>query len=808
MGFFNGLGGFSPDGREYVISTETGRRTPAPWVNVIANPWFGTVVSESGNAYTWCENANTYRLTPWSNDPVGDVSGECLYVRDDDTGRYWSPTPLPATGRGPYITRHGFGYSVFEHSEDELRTELRTFVAIDAPIKFFKLRVRNLSNRPRRVSLTVACDVVLGNSRPVNAPYIVTEIEPTTGALLARNAYSSELPGRVAFLDSSEHYTVTGDRTEVLGRNGTNAAPACLERKRLSGRVGAGFDPCLALQVPIELAPGQERDVVVTFGSGRDQADARTLLHRFRGVNAARTAFSAVEEHWGRALGGLSVQTPDPALDVLANGWLLYQVLAARMWGRSGFYQSGGAYGFRDQLQDAMALVHSEPALLREQILRSAARQFREGDVQHWWHPPAGRGVRTRISDDYLWLPYAVCRYVGTMGDTGVLGERVAFLDGRLVNAEEDGYYDLPARSEETATLYEHCVRAIKHGLRVGPHGLPLMGSGDWNDGMNLVGDRGIGESVWLAFFLHDVLTRFVDVARMRDDQAFADECVTAAKSLRENIDRHGWDGAWYRRAYFDDGRPLGSATNDECQIDSLPQSWSVLTGLASPERAQMALDSLYRRLVRRKLRVVQLFDPPFDRSDLKPGYVKGYVPGVRENGGQYTHASVWAAMAFAAHGDGDRAWELFGILNPIRHGDSAEAIASYRVEPYVVAADVYTNPRHAGRGGWTWYTGAAGWMYRLIVESLLGLRREVDRLVITPILPDGWKEVRLRYRYYQSTYVIVVRDTGGPGPRTQRRVTCDGVIQNGDAIQLTNDGREHAVEIEVGGAAARTGAA
>jgi len=807
--FFNGLGGFSRDGREYVSTTGPGRRTPAPWVNVLANPWFGTVVSESGSSYTWCENANTYRLTPWNNDPVGDPSGECLYVRDEETGRYWSPTPLPAAGAAPYVTRHGFGYTVFEHVEDELRTDLRTFVAIDAPLKFFTLRIRNLSARARQLSVTAVCDVVLGNTRAVNAPYIVTEIEPTTGALLARNAYSSEMPGRVAFLDCSESArTVTGDRAEVLGRNGSSAAPACLERQRLSGRVGAGLDPCLAVQMPLKVGPGQEREVVITFGSGRDQADARTLLHRFRGVGDARVAFAAVEEQWSRALGAVSVETPDPALNVMTNGWLLYQILAARMWGRSGFYQSGGAYGFRDQLQDAMALVHSEPALLREQILRSAARQFREGDVQHWWHPPAGRGVRTRISDDYLWLPYAVCRYVSALGDTGVLGERVAFLEGRLVNAEEDGYYDLPARSEEAATLYEHCVRAIRHGLRFGRHGLPLMGSGDWNDGMNLVGDGGHGESVWLAFFLHDVLTRFVEIARMRDDLSFVDECRAAADTLRKNIDDHGWDGAWYRRAYFDDGQPLGSATNVECQIDSLPQSWSVMTGLASPERARLALDAVYRRLVRRPLRVVQLFDPPFDQSDLKPGYVKGYVPGVRENGGQYTHAAIWAAMGFAAHGDSARAWELFDMLVPIRHGDTPEAIATYRVEPYVVAADVYTNPQHAGRGGWTWYTGSAAWMYRLILESLLGLRREVDRLFVAPLLPSAWHELRIRYRYFQATYTITVRGVGGGDRQGVLRMTCDGVVQQGGFIELINDGGQHIVEVEVGGTAAQAGVA
>jgi cyclic beta-1,2-glucan synthetase len=795
---FNGLGGFSADGREYVITTSREQRTPAPWVNVLANPWFGSVVSESGGAYTWCENAQTYRLTPWHNDPISDPSGEATYLRDEEDGRFWSLTPQPAGGATPYVTRHGFGYSVFQHDEDGLATELCTYVALDAPIKFVSLKIRNASGRNRRLSVTALFELVLGTARSANAPHVVTEVEPTTGALLARNAYNGEFAARVAFLDCSEPArSVSGDRVEVLGRNGTHATPAFLGRARLSNRSGAGLDPCLAMQVPFELAPDQERELVFTFGSGRDTSDTRTLLHRFRGTAPARAALTAVQAYWTRTLGAVTVETPDVGLNFLANGWLLYQVIASRMWGRSGFYQSGGAFGFRDQLQDAMALAHTEPAVLREQILRSAARQFREGDVQHWWHPPQGRGVRTRISDDYLWLPYAVCRYVAALGDTGVLGENVAFLEGRAVKPEEDSYYDLPTRTDEVATLYEHCVRAIKNGLRFGSHGLPLMGSGDWNDGMNLVGDGGKGESVWLAFFLHDVLTRFTAIAKLRDDQAFAAQCVAEAAKLRENIESHGWDGHWYRRAYFDDGRPLGSASNDECQIDSLPQSWAMLAGVGTPERITEGLASLERRLVNRKLGLVQLFDPPFDASDMKPGYVKGYVPGVRENGGQYTHAAVWAVMAFAARGDRARAWELFGLINPIHHGDSPEAIATYKVEPYVMAADVYTNPQHQGRGGWTWYTGSAGWMYRLIIESLLGLRLEVDRLFVKPLLPDGWDGFRMRYRFRTTVYVIAVRKATGPSGAAVR-VVCDGEEQPGGFIPLHNDGKEHPVEVEI----------
>jgi cellobiose phosphorylase len=796
---FNGLGGFTPDGREYVITTTRQSPTPAPWVNVLANPWFGTVVSESGSAYTWCENAHSYRLTPWHNDPVSDTSGEAFYLRDEADGNFWSPTLLPAGGPSPYTTRHGFGYSAFEHTESGIATELRTFVATDAPLKFMLLKVRNLSGRARRLSVTGFFELVLGTSRSVNLPHIVTEVDPGSGGLFARNAYSNEFAKRVAFLDCSEHIrSVSGDRLEFIGRNGNLARPACMRRARLSGRVGAGLDPCLAMQVDLDLADGQEREIAFTFGSGRDLGDARTLLHRFRGTGPASSALEGVWSYWNRTLGAVNVQTPDASLNFLANGWLLYQTLAARMWGRSGFYQSGGAFGFRDQLQDAMALVHTEPAILREQLVRSAGRQFREGDVQHWWHPPMGRGVRTHISDDYLWLPYAVCRYVTALGDTGVLDESVRFLEGRAVKPEEDSYYDLPGRSEESATLYEHCVRAIKNGLRFGQHGLPLMGSGDWNDGMNLVGEHGKGESVWLAFFLYEVLSRFADIARLRNDVAFADRCTTEAAQLRDNIEKNAWDGEWYRRAYFDSGEPLGSSTNPECQIDSLPQSWSVLSHAGDPAHARQALESLDRRLVRRDLRLIQLFDPPFDKSDMKPGYVKGYLPGVRENGGQYTHAAVWAAMAFASAGDVDRAWEMFDIINPVRHGDSAAAIATYKVEPYVAAADVYTNPQHAGRGGWTWYTGSAGWMYRLIVESLLGLRREHDHLHIEPLIPGTWEGFDLHYRYYQSTYHIHVRNLGGDN-RAVARLLCDGVDQTDGTIPLHDDGQEHHVEVDVG---------
>ena len=723
---------------------------------------------------------------------MSDGSGEAFYLRDEQSGRFWSPTALPARGSGDYVTRHGFGYSSFEHTEAGIASELTTYVALDAPLRYTVLKVRNESQVPRRLSATGYVEWVLGDMRSKSGMHIITEVDPISGALFARNPYNTEFSGRVAFFNAdAATRSVTADRTEFLGRNGTLADPQALHRVRLSGKVGTALDSCAAIQVPFELLPGQEREIVFLLGlGGRRNADASSLVQKHGGRAAAREVLEAVHAHWDKTLGAVQIATPEASLDVIANGWLMYQTIACRMWARSGYYQSGGAFGFRDQLQDAMAMVHTEPQLLRDHIVLCCAHQFVEGDVQHWWHPPSDRGVRTHCSDDYLWLPLGVARYVTTTGDQTVLDEVVHFLEGRPVKPEEDSYYDMPARSAVTGSVYEHCVRAIRNGLRFGVHGLPLIGSCDWNDGMDKVGEEGKGESVWLAFFLYEVLQRFAEVADQRGDAGFAAECREEARKLAANVEQNAWDGEWYRRAYFDDGTPLGSHENEECQIDSISQSWGILSGAASKERVHGAMAQVDQRLVRRDFGLIQLLDPPFDKADLNPGYIRGYVPGVRENGGQYTHAAIWTVMAFAKMGEVEKAWELMRMINPVQHGSTPESSAVYKVEPYVVTADVYAVSPHVGRGGWSWYTGSSGWMYRLILESLLGLTRTADRLSLAPRIPAAWPGYTLTYRYGASVYTIEIKREGAAG------LVVDGALQPGADIRLEDDGRPHAVTL------------
>jgi cyclic beta-1,2-glucan synthetase len=798
--FFNGLGGFAEDGREYLIVLGKGQWTPAPWVNVIANPNFGFIVSELGSGCTWCGNSRENQLTPWSNDPVCDTAGEVFYIHDDDSNELWSPTALPIrVENSNYLIRHGHGYSRFEHSSHEIHSELLQFVSPDDPVKISVLTLTNTSHHTRKITVTAYVEWVLGASRTVTAAHIITERDPETGALFAYNPWDIEFGKRIAFADLCGQQTKwTGSRSEFIGRNGSLSAPASLlSGDGLKNRLGAGLDPCAAQQMSIQLAPNQKVEVVFLLGQGNDRVHANELVKRYRATKVA-TVFAQVQQSWQQVLGTVQVKTPDRELDLLLNGWLLYQTLSCRMWARAGFYQVGGAYGFRDQLQDSMALMVARPDLTRAHLLRAAARQFSEGDVQHWWHPPSGRGVRTHFSDDRIWLPYVTAQYLKVTGDAQVLEESVPFLEGAALTAAQDDAYYEPTQSTQAVSLFEHCARALDVSLKTGEHGLPLIGSGDWNDGMNRVGNQGKGESVWLAWFLMNTLNEFISIAQTRGEDERVNRWREHVQQLKKAVETQGWDGAWYRRAYFDDGTPLGSAANAECRIDSIAQSWGVISGAADPERARQAMNSVREYLIRYGDDLVLLFTPPFDKTERDPGYIKSYPPGVRENGGQYTHAAVWSVIAYAMLGEGEQAIDLLRMLNPIASTATRTGIYAYKVEPYVLAADIYSEPPHARRGGWTWYTGASGWFYRAAMEWALGLQVRGDKLVFAPCIPKVWRSYSMVYQHEQTRYEIEVENPNAV-TRGIAFIELDGERQTNDSVPLVNDEKVHQVRVVLG---------
>ena len=797
--FFNGVGGFSQDGKEYIINLREGNHTPAPWINVISNRGFGFLVSEVGGGYTWAENSRENKITPWSNDPVTDPLSEVFYLRDEKTGSYWTVTPMPVRGREDYTITHGHGYTTFDHTSHGLEQKLTEFVSIDESVKICIVKLRNISAASRELSVTYCTRPVLGVNDKITAQYITTSVNGKTGTLLAANSYNSDFPGRVTFIDTSEEArTYTGDMLEFTGLKGSFSEPEAMRRRELSGKVGAGLEPCAAMQVKISLAEGEEKDIVFLLGQAKSSDQAITIAGRYRSAIQAMGELDRVKQFWDERLGLIQVSTPDQSMDIMLNGWLLYQVVSCRLWSRSAFYQSGGAYGFRDQLQDVMAVAYNWPELMRKQILFHSEHQFIEGDVQHWWHTGADKGIRTRYSDDFLWLAYVTADYIRCTGDWAILDEVTHYLEDEPLDEGEDERYNIPRISEKKGTLYEHCIKAINNALKFGRHGIPLMGSGDWNDGMNTVGNKGKGESVWLGWFVYTTLKNFIPICRERRDDESAVKYESIAAEIAQNIEENAWDGSWYRRAYFDDGTPLGSVQNTECRIDAIAQSWSAISGVGRPHRVEEALNALENYLVDREEGIIKLLTPPFNESELEPGYIKGYVPGVRENGGQYTHAAVWAVMAFTKLGRGDRAWELFNMINPINHSRTPIECSRYKVEPYVMAADVYAVHPNLGRGGWTWYTGAAGWMYRVGLEHILGVKKEGNNLVFDPCIPKNWGEYTVKYRFGTSMYNILVKNQQGVN-KGVKSVAVDGNVCSDGKLMLLDDGGEHNVEVVMG---------
>lgn len=824
--FFNGWGGFSPGGREYRIMIKNGNHLPAPWINILANLRFGCLVSELGTGYTWWRNSRECKLTPWSNDPVLDPPGEVCYLRDEESGELWSATPSTAHTDLTYTIAHGRGFTCFRHFRHGIRQEMTVFVPLDDPVKVVRLRLQNSSAGRRHLSVTYYAEWVLGVQRQANASFIITEWDESARIMLARNAYQEVFRDATAFLGvypqpdaaawppasaeceaerkaaRADDLSWTADRSEFLGRNGTLENPAAMSRERLSGKTGPIYDTCGAVQAKLTLEPGAERTVYILIGCGQSRDAAVKLAQKYCQARVCDQAYELVREFWDGVLDQISVSTPGPEMDVLLNGWLIYQTLGCRMWARSAFYQAGGAYGFRDQLQDSLALLHSRPDLTRAQILLHAAHQYEEGDVQHWWHEETQRGIRTHFSDDLLWLPYAVGRYVDHTGDDSILDEAAPFLHSEPLPEGEHERYEPTQISIQSGTVFDHCLRAVDRALqRFGEHGLPLIGIGDWNDGMSIVGAEGRGESVWLGWFLCEVLNRFTDLCRRRGDVERAGRYRDARVKLASSLEEHAWDGQWYRRAFTDAGQWLGSIHNEECRIDAIAQSWSVISGAAPKEKALQAMQSFDRELVDRDLSVVRLLTPPFDRTDPSPGYIQGYPPGIRENGAQYTHGAVWSIIAWCRLGKGDKAFELFHMLNPLNHTRTSNEVRHYAGEPYVMAADVYTVDPRKAHAGWTWYTGAAGWMYQAGVEWILGLRRRGKRLYIRPCIPCEWPEFSVSYRFGSARYLITVknplRKSGGATALQidgRKVALMEQDVKEGPCVELYDDGQVHHV--------------
>lgn len=802
--FFNGLGGFSADGREYHTHMQQHQRPPMPWINVIANPNFGFQVSTLGSGFTWAENSRENQLTPWSNDPVTDPSAEVFYVQEQGSSELFSPTAQPINDGGHYSTCHGFGYSRFDHQAADIGMQLLQYVPVTDPVKISRLTITNHSATTRHFTVTAYTEWVLGRDRSSSSAFLQTRLHQDSQTMLVSNPWSTAFAGRIAFAalsqsnqDQSSVCALTdwtADRTGFIGRNGNLASPLALTSTQpLSKCSGAGLDPCTAMQLKLTLAPGESSELVFLLGQTSDSSSATALVQQYQQLDLDEV-LQQVKDFWLQKLNAVQVQTPDPAMNIMLNGWLLYQTIVCRLYARAAFYQASGAYGFRDQLQDSMALSFADPSFARQHLLKAAGRQFIEGDVQHWWLPHSGAGVRSRISDDKVWLVFACASYIQSSGDRAVLEEQLPFLQGPALTADQHDAFYQPMPSDHSASLFEHCARGLDLCIaQTGELGLPLMGSGDWNDGMDLVGAEGKGQSVWLGWLVLASIQLFLPFVP-EEEQDRANCWQLYAKKLTLALEQYAWDGDWYKRATFDQGSWLGSKLSPECKIDSIAQSWAVISEAARPDRAKAAMASVSQHLIKPEQGLALLFSPPFEFIEPNPGYIKGYPAGLRENGGQYSHAAMWAIFAFAKLDQAEKATELFSMLNPIQHALTAEAVARYQTEPYVVSADIYSVAPHNGRGGWSWYTGAAAWMYRSGIEAILGLSRKGQWLQFAPCIPAAWPGFSIRLSVAGTEYQLELLQHQPAAAVTLdgQDIAADPEFYNNGILQLPLDGKPH----------------
>lgn len=792
--FPNGFGAFACGGKEYEILLEGDNRPPAPWINVVSNSSFGFQISESGGGFTWSTNSRENKLTNWSNDPVSDRASEAIYILDEISGEVITPMSLGRSDRGGYKVRHGFGYSKFFHEEEFIEQELTVFTPLEESLKLWNLKLTNNSDKVKYLSLTYYVEWVLGTLKEQTNPYILTSYDNEHDCLFAKNIYTMNFQNNYSYLFSSETIIgYTGDRQEFLGQTGNIREPRGAEVK-LSCNTGVCYDPCGAIQVSVAIKPKETKTVLFGLGQNSNLNDIYNLRNKYKDVAAAQIELDRVKDYWNELVGKVQVKTNDRAVDILVNGWLIYQTISCRINARSGFYQCGGAYGYRDQLQDTLSLIFADSSILRKQILIACSRQFEEGDVQHWWHPPMGIGVRTRITDDLLWLPYCTAFYIKNTADTSILNETVHYIKGPPLKDNQQEAMLTPEISELAESVYEHCKKTIDR-TRFGEHGLPLMGGGDWNDGMNTVGILGKGESVWLGWFFYTVLGDFIPLCYKQGDEDYGRELEQKREDLLQSIEQHAWDGEWYLRAFYDDGSKLGSKENDECMIDSISQSWSVISQGAQEERAKTAIQSAWRYLVREEDAISLLLAPPFNKTTKDPGYIKNYIPGIRENGGQYTHAAVWLAIATSMLQDYNMAQILFNMLNPIHITQNRKDALRYEKEPYVMTADISLCTPYTGRGGWSWYTGSAGWMYQGLLNWYLGIRKEGNELIIDPATPASFGDFSIEYKHGESLYEIKV-ESRSKGILTTESITVDNKLIKGNRVLLEDDGKKHLIVV------------